>query len=278
MERRDITLDNFFEERSVCKLGKSLERQPTSSGVPRRGEEKIRDFQRKIYRKAKQEKEFRFYILYDKIISKRFLLGAYYRVKKNDGKPGVDGVSFEDIENEGLDSFIDELHKELKDKSYKPSPVMRVYIPKANGKQRPLGIPTIKDRVVQMSCKLVIEPIFEADFEDNSYGFRPERKAADAIKAIKENLEDGKTEVYDADLSSYFDTIPHDKLMYLVGRRISDKHTLNLIKKWLKAPIKEDGKILGGKKNKQGTPQGGVISPLLANIYLNLMDKLINGK
>ncbi len=212
----------------------NLEVQPISSGVPQRDEERIRDFQRKIYLKAKREKKFRFYILYDKIASKRFLLEAYFRVKENKGKPGVDGVSFEDIENEGIDIFINELYNELKNKSYKPSPVKRVYIPKANGKKRPLGIPTIKDRVVQMSCKLVIEPIFEADFEENSYGFRPKRKAADAVSKIKENLEDGNTMVYDADLSSYFDTIPHDKLMILIGKRISDKHTLNLIKKWLK--------------------------------------------
>ncbi|TDX48968.1 group II intron reverse transcriptase/maturase [Orenia marismortui] len=259
-------------------MGKSLEMQPTSSGVPRRGEENIRDFQRKIYLKAKREKDFRFYILYDKIISKRFLLSAYYRVKENDGKPGVDGVSFKDIEEKGLDQFIDNLHDELKAKEYKPSPVMRVYIPKVNGGKRPLGIPTIKDRVIQMSCKLVIEPIFEADFEDVSYGFRPKRGAEDAIKTIKDNLKEGKTEVYDADLSSYFDTIPHDKLMILIGSRISDKHTLNLIKKWLKTPIKENGRLIGGKKNKQGTPQGGVISPLLANIYLNLLDKIVNDK
>ncbi len=259
-------------------MGKTLEMQPISSGVPQRDEERIRDFQRKIYLKAKQEKKFRFYILYDKIISKRFLLEAYYRVKQNRGSCGVDGVTFEDIENKGLNCFINKLHKELKDKSYKPSPVMRVYIPKANGKKRPLGIPTIRDRVVQMSCKIVIEPIFEADFEDSSYGFRPKRSAADAVKVIKEHLKEGKTEVYDADLSSYFDTIPHDKLMKMVGMRISDKYTLNLIKKWLKTPIKEDSKLIGGKKNTKGTPQGGVISPLLANIYLNLFDKIINGK
>lgn len=257
---------------------KNLEMQPISSGVPRRNKEKIRDFQRKIYLKAKREKDFRFYILYDKIISKRFLLEAYYRVKENKGSPGVDGISFEDIEKEGIRKYIDELHEELKEKSYKPSPVKRVYIPKANGKKRPLGIPTIKDRIVQMSCKIVIEPIFEADFEENSYGFRPKRKVADAVEKIKFNLKEGKTSVLDADLSSYFDTIPHDKLMILIGKRISDKYTLNLIKKWLKTPIYENGRLKGGKKNKKGTPQGGVISPLLANIYLNLMDKLINGK
>jgi len=266
-----------FVERSICKLVKNLELQPISNNIPQRDEESIRDFQGKIYLKAKQEEEFKFYILYDKIMSKKFLLEAYFRVKKNDGSPGIDGVSFEDIENEGLGDFINSLHKELKTKSYKSSPVKRVYIEKENRKKRPLGIPTIRDRVVQMSCKIVIEPIFEADFADVSYGFRPKRSAADAIKEIKENLKAGNTEVYDADLSSYFDTIPHDKLMILVAQRVSDKHTLSLIKGWLKTPVQEDGKITGGKKSKQGTPQGGVISPLLANIYLNLLDKIVDG-
>lgn len=255
----------------------NLELQPISDNIPQRDEESIRDFQRKIYLKAKQEKEFKFYILYDKIMSKKFLLEAYYRVKKNNGSPGIDGVSFEDIEKEGLGDFVNSLHKKLKNKSYESSPVKRVYIEKENGKKRPLGIPTIKDRVVQMSCKIVIEPIFEADFADVSYGFRPKRNAADAIEEIKENLKEGNTEVYDADLSSYFDTIPHDNLMTLVAQRVSDKHTLSLIKHWLKTPVQEDGKITGGRKSKKGTPQGGVISPLLANIYLNLLDKIVDG-
>jgi len=211
-------------------------------------------------------------------MSKKFLLEAYYRVKANKGSAGIDGKGFGNIEEIGLYTFIEEIHNELKNHTYKPEPVKRVYIPKANGKERPLGIPTIKDRVVQMSCKIVIEPIFEADFEDNSYGFRPKRSAKDAIKAIKTNLKEGKTEILDADLSSYFDTIPHDKLMSLIGQRISDKYVLRLIKMWLKTPVSENGKLQGGKKNKVGTPQGGVISPLLANIYLNLLDKIVNGK
>ena len=255
-----------------------LEMKPISSGVPQRNEERIRDFQRKIYQKAKQEKEYKFYILYDKVMSKKFLREAYDRVKANKGSAGIDGKNFEDIENMGLYTFIEEIHNELKHHTYKPEPVMRVYIPKANGKLRPLGIPTIKDRVVQMSCKIVIEPIFEADFEENSYGFRPKRSAKDAITTIKTNLKEEKTEILDADLSSYFDTIPHDKLMKLVGERISDKYVLKIIKLWLKTPVSENGKMQGGKKNKIGTPQGGVISPLLANIYLNLLDKIVNGK
>lgn len=238
--------------------------------------EKVQDFQRKIYQKAKQSPDFKFYVLYDKVKLFYFLCEAYRRVKVNKGAPGVDGKTFEDIEKEGLIEFLYNIKEELENRTYRPFAVLRRMIPKANGKMRPLGIPTIKDRVVQMSCKMVIEPIFEADFEETSYGFRPERSAKDAINRIKEHLRDGKTQVYDADLSAYFDTIPHDKLLKLIAMRISDKNIIHLIKMWLKAPIVENGKISGGKKNKKGTPQGGVISPLLANIYLHLLDKLIN--
>lgn len=240
-------------------------------------DEKVRDFQRKIYRKAKQERSFRFYVLYDKIRSPRFLREAYRRCRKKNGSAGMDDVTFWKIENEiGMQKFLKEIETELNDKTYKPSPVLRIYIEKPNGKLRPLGIPTIKDRVAQMACKLAIEPIFEADFEEESYGFRPERSAKDAMKKIKENLKEGKTEVLDVDLTSYFDTIPHKELMFLIGRRISDRNVLHLIKMWLKVPVIEDGKISGGKKDKLGTPQGGVLSPLLANIYLNLLDKAVN--
>lgn len=236
--------------------------------------ERVRDFQRKIYRKAKQEPSFRFYLLYDKVRLLHFLGEAYRRVKANRGSPGVDGMTFEDIEKDLL-GFLLDIQEDLEKRTYRPKPVKRVLIPKANGKMRPLGIPTIRDRIVQMSCKMVIEPIFEADFEDGSYGFRPKRSAKQAVVKIKEKLVQGKTEVYDADLSSYFDTIPHEKLMKLIAMRISDRKILHLIKLWLKAPVKEDGKMGGGKKNKKGTPQGGVISPLLANIYLHLVDKIV---
>lgn len=245
--------------------------------------EMVRDFQRKIYRKAKQEPKFRFYSLYDKVCRLEFLSEAYKRVKASKGSPGADGISFKDIEEAGVSDFILTIQKELSERSYRPNLVKRVLIPKANGKMRPLGIPTIRDRVVQMSCKIVIEPIFESGFEDSSFGFRPKRSAKDALRRIKEHLITGHHEVYDADLSQYFahvlmrrrHTIPHDKLMKLIALRVSDKAVLHLIKMWLKASIIEDGKISGGKKSKKGTPQGGVISPLLANIYLNLVAKIV---
>ena len=238
--------------------------------------ERVQSLQRNLYRKAKQEKGFRFYVLYDKVRLPHFLREAYRRCKANGGSAGVDGVKFADIESLGVDQFISEIQEELENRTYKPQAVLRVFIPKSDGKTRPLGIPVIKDRVVQMAVKLVIEPIFEADFEGNSYGFRPKRSAGDAIKEIKRNLRKGKCDVFDADLSAYFDTIPHKELMYLIAQRISDKNILHLIKMWLKAPVMENGRPKGGKKNKAGTPQGGVISPLLANIYLHLLDKAVN--
>jgi len=243
-----------------------------------RDKERVRDFQRKLYQKAKREPGFRFYVLYDKVSLMHFLREAYRRVKAKGGSPGIDGETFTDIETCGLESYLCDISDELKNRKYKPTAVKRVYIPKANGQKRPLGIPTIKDRIVQMSCKLVIEPIFEADFEESSYGFRPKRSSKDAVTEIKNQLKQGKAEVFDADLSKYFDTIAHDKLLILIGKRISDRNIIHLIKMWLKAPISEDDKMSGGRKNKQGTPQGGVISPLLANIYLHLVDKLVNSK
>ncbi len=240
--------------------------------------ERVQDFQRKLYRKAKQDKEFRFYVLYDKVRLPYILRESYKRCKVNRGKPGIDNVSFQEVEAYGVDKYISEIVKELELRTYKPQAVLRVNIPKANGKTRPLGIPTIKDRLVQMAVKLVIEPIFEADFEATSYGFRPRRSAGQAIKEIKKNLIEGKCDIFDADLSAYFDTIPHKELMYLISLRISDKNILHLIKMWLKSPVIENGKPIGGKKNKVGTPQGGVISPLLANIYLHLLDKAVNRK
>jgi len=238
-------------------------------------EERVRLFQRKLYQKAKRENEFRFYMLYDKLTIGYFMREAWRRVKTNGGAAGYDNMSISDVIKYGVEKYLSEIAEELRTKTYKPQPVLRVFIPKANGKLRPLGIPTVKDRIVQMCCKMVIEPIFEADFEDCSYGFRPKRSAHDAITVISDNLKKGKVQVYDADLSGYFDNIPHDKLMILVEQRISDSRILKLIRMWLKSPVYEDKQF---KKNSKGTPQGGVISPLLANIYLNLVDKAVKRK
>jgi RNA-directed DNA polymerase len=240
--------------------------------------EEIRELQRKLYRKAKQEKEYRFYLLYDKIYRPDILNHAYRLVKANKGAPGIDGETFGNIEERegGAEKYLEEIAGELKRKEYKPQAVRRVYIPKTAGGKRPLGIPVIKDRVVQMAVKIVIEPIFEADFQENSYGFRPKRNAHQAVEDVNNHLLKGKTDVIDADISKYFDTIPHDRLLQLVAKRIVDKQILKLIKMWLKAPIveeREDGKK-EYKGNEKGTPQGGVISPLLANIYLNVLDTL----
>jgi len=238
--------------------------------------EKIRTLQRKLYCKAKAEPAFRFYVLYDKICREDILRHAYMLARGNAGAPGVDGVSFAAIETSGLEAWLAGLREELVLKTYRPNPVRRVMIPKPNGGgERPLGIPTIRDRVVQTAAKLVLEPIFEADFEDNAYGYRPARGAVDAVKEVHRLICRGYTDVVDADLSRYFDTIPHSDLMKSVARRIVDRHVLRLIKLWLKAPIEErdEGngtrRISGGKSNTRGTPQGGVASPLLANIYMN---------
>src|ERR1700730_2323239 len=236
--------------------------------------DKIRSLQRKLYCKAKAEPAFRFYVLYDKICREDILHHAYRLARANAGAPGVDGVTFERIEEQGLEAWLAGLRGELVLKTYRPDPVRRVMIPKNGGGERPLGIPTIRDRVVQTAAKLVLEPLFEADFEDNAYGYRPARGAADAVKDVHRHLSRGYTDVVDADLSRYFDSIPHSELLKSVARRVADGAVLRLIKLWLKAPIEErdrDGKrrIVGGKKNNLGTPQGGVASPLLANIYMN---------
>jgi RNA-directed DNA polymerase len=236
--------------------------------------EKIRSLQRKLYRKAKAEPAFRFYVLYDKICREDILRHAYGLARANAGAPGVDGASFAEIEAQGLEAWLAGLREDLVAKTYRPDPVRRVMIPKAGGGERPLGIPTIRDRVVQTAAKLVLEPIFEADFEDNAYGYRPRRGAVDAVKEVHRHIVRGYSDVVDADLSKYFDNIPHRDLMQCVARRIVDRHVLVLIKMWLKAPVEErdgDGKrrIVGGKGNTRGTPQGGVASPLLANIYMN---------
>ena len=236
--------------------------------------EQIRSLQKKLYLKAKAEPDFRFYLLYDKVWREDILDHAYDLARVNGGAPGVDGMTFEAIEAAGVEEWLAGIRKELRERTYRPDPVRRVMIPKPNGGERPLGIPTIRDRVVQTAVKLVIEPIFEADLEPNAYGYRPKRSAGNAVAAVTDLLRRGYTDVVDADLTKYFDTIPHDQLMRSVARRIEDKHILKLIKMWLKAPVEEtdkDGRkrLTGGKRHKWGTPQGGVISPLLANLYMN---------
>lgn len=240
--------------------------------------DKIRELQIKLYRKAKNEPGYRFYQLYDKVYREDVLLRAWVLAKANQGAPGVDGESFDDIESRGLKEWLTGLGKELHDKTYEPQPVRRVKIPKPGGGERLLGIPTIRDRVAQTAAKLILEPIFEADFEPTAYGYRPGISAQDAIRKVDKLLYQGYTDVVDADLSKYFDTIPHSELMKCVARRVVDKHMLHLIQMWLKVPVEErdeKGKkrLTGGKDNDRGTPQGGVVSPLLANLYMNRMLK-----
>jgi RNA-directed DNA polymerase len=234
----------------------------------------VRRLQRTLYVKAKQEPEYRFYLLYDKVCRDDILLHAYRLSRAARGAAGVDGMRFEDIEAAGVESWLAALGKELRERTYRPAPVRRVMIPKPGGGERPLGIPTIRDRVVQTAAKLVLEPIFEADFEDSAYGYRPRRSAQDAVRAVHTALCEGYTDVVDADLSKYFDTIPHHELLQSVARRVTDRHVLHLVKMWLKVPVEErdaDGgrRMSGGKRSTRGTPQGGVISPLLANIYMH---------
>ena len=236
--------------------------------------EKIRTLQRKLYCKAKAESDFRFYQLYDKVWREDILAHAYALARANAGAPGVDGLTFAEIETAGIEKWVAGLRKELQLKTYRPQPVRRVMIPKPGGGERPLGIPTVRDRVVQTAEKIVIEPIFEADLDQSAYGYRPKRGAADAIKEVHRLICRGYTDVVDADLSKYFDNIPHRDLMQCVARRIVDRHVLHLIKMWLKAPVEErdgDGtrRMMGGKSSTCGTPQGGVASPLLANLYMN---------
>lgn len=235
----------------------------------------ITNLRAKLGQKAKLEPKFRFYTLYHHICKEDVLWSAWVKVKHNGGSAGIDGESIQAIEKRGVGEFLKEIQAELKNKTYYPKPVKRVYIPKSDGKLRGLGLPTVKDRVVQAAVMLIIEPIFEQDFLDCSYGFRPERSAHQAIGAIKQAIASGRLQVYDADLKAYFDSIPHDKLMKALEMRIADRQILKLIHKWLKAPVWESGKAM--KANDKGVPQGGVISPLLANIYMHWFDKIFHG-
>jgi RNA-directed DNA polymerase len=246
-----------------------------TSTTDRRGiPEALARLRAKLNQKAKQEPTFSFYTLYGHLVRDDVMETAWKQVKRNKGAAGIDGITIKDIEKSegGVKAYIEGIKAELVHHRYQAAPLKRVYIPKSNGQMRPLGIPTVKDRVIQAALLLVIEPIYEADFQKCSYGFRPEKSAHEAIEEIRTQIRSGRRQVYDGDLQSFFDTIPHDKLMKAVQMRISDTRVLKLIRMWMSAPVWEPGKPM--QSTKSGTPQGGVISPLLANVYLNWFDKI----
>lgn len=243
-------------------------------GVSLRPPEKVQKLQSTLHAKAKEAPSYRFYALYDKVYREDVLAHAYRLSRHNGGSAGVEGESFSDIESKGVEAWLGVLRKQLREKTYRPDPVLRVWIPKPNGERRPLGIPTIRDRVVQTACVLVLEPIFEADLEPEQYAYRPKRSALDAVSRVHSLVNTGHREVVDADLSGYFDSLPHGDLMKSVARRVSDSRILRLIKMWLCAPVVEidrrgrQRRIPPAQGNGRGCPQGAPISPLLANLYM----------
>lgn len=263
MEGRDLSSRSAQEVVQDQEIGVSLETPET-----------VRKLRAALHAKAKGSPAFRFYSLYDKVFRADVLAHAYARSKANGGSCGVDGQTFEDIESYGAERWLGELAEELRSRRYRPQAVRRVYIPKANGKQRPLGIPTIRDRVAQMACVLVLEPIFEADMQAEQYAYRPGRSALDAVRQVHRLVNDGHREVVEGDLSGYFDTIPHGELVPCLARRISDGAMLGLIKRWLTAPVEETDDRGGrhrttrNKDEKCGVPQGAPLSPLLSNLYM----------